>query len=78
MRSQRRLSICMGIRKSLNKWERQQDVAWLRISPGTIFEHDYWTRTKPRCEWCDDFTVAAVCDRRAFRRSQSTTTPRSL
>src|SRR5216117_3792123 len=53
----------MGIRKSLNKWERQRDVAWLRISPGTIFEHDCWTHTKPRCEWCAEF-VAAVCHRR--------------
>ena len=68
----------MDILKLLNKWGRQRDVAWLRISHGTIFEHDYWTRTKPRCEWCDDFTVAAVYDRRAFRRSQSIVTPRSL
>src|SRR5213596_2616076 len=61
--SQRRSSICIDILRLFNKWAARQDVAWLKISPGTIFEHDCWTHTKPRCEWCAEF-VAAVCHRR--------------
>jgi len=38
----------------------------LKISPGTIFEHDCWTHMQPPCKWRDDDPVAAVCDRRFF------------
>src|SRR4030095_3981345 len=74
MQLRRRWSICIGIRKSWRKWAPPPDVAWSRILPGIIFERDCWTHTKPQCAWRDDFTVAAVCDRRAFRPLESAAT----
>src|SRR5262249_1303507 len=53
-RSQGHSNIYTNILKSLRKWALRRDVAWSRILPGTISEHDYSTRTKLRCEWRND------------------------
>src|SRR5438309_592764 len=52
--SHRRSNICIDILNSLSRWAARRDVAWWKISLGTIFERDSWTHTKPRCEWRDN------------------------
>src|SRR5215469_12067470 len=53
----------MSTRRSWRKWAPPPDVALSRILPGTIFEHDCWTHTKPRCAWRDNFFKGGAISR---------------
>src|SRR5215469_6411734 len=63
MQLRRHWSICISTRRLWRKWAPPPDVALSRILPGTIFERDCWTHTKPRCAWCDNFFKGGAISR---------------
>src|SRR5215813_1007547 len=63
MQLRRHWSICISTRRSWRKWAPRPDVALSRILPGTIFERDCWTHTKPRCAWRDNFFKGGAISR---------------